>query len=94
MERPVYYISKLLKGPELRYSTEENVCLSLDFAMSKFNHYFLGHHVHLVTKSNPVKYLLTCPQLSRKMSQWVIFTSCHDHYDTIALFKRHDRDNP
>ena len=61
MKRPVYYISRLMKGPELRYSIAENVCLSLAFAMSKFNHYFLRHHVQLVTKSNLVKYLLTHP---------------------------------
>ena len=57
----MYYISKLMKGPELRYSTAEKVCLSLAFAVTKFNHYFLGHHVQLVTKSNPMKYLLTRP---------------------------------
>ena len=57
----MYYINRLMKGPELRYSTTEKVCLSLAFVVSKFNHYFLGHSVQLVTKSNPVKYLLTHP---------------------------------
>ena len=56
----MYYISKLMKGPELRYLTAEKVCFSLAFAVSKFNHYFLRHRVQLVTKSNLVKYLLTC----------------------------------
>ena len=45
MEKPVYYISRLMKGPKLRYSTTEKVCLSLAFAVSKFNHYFLGHRI-------------------------------------------------
>lgn len=62
MERLVYYIGRLMNGSELRYSTVEKGCLSFAFAMSKFNRYFLGHHVQLVTKSNPLKYLLTCPQ--------------------------------
>ena len=52
MEKPVYYISRLMKRPELRFSTAEKVCLSLAFAMSKFNNYFLRHHIQLVTKSN------------------------------------------
>ena len=78
VEKPIYYISGLMKGPELRYSTTENVRLSLAFTMSKFNHYFLGHHVQLVTKSNPVKYLLTRPQLLGRMVQWAILTSCLD----------------
>ena len=59
----MYSISKLLKGLELKYSTAEKVCLCLAFTVSKFNHYFLGHLVQLVIKSNPVKYLLTHPQL-------------------------------
>ena len=75
VEKPVYYISRLMKGPELRYSTAERVCFSVAFTVSKFNHYFLGHHVQLVTKSNPVKYLLTRPQLSGRMVQWAILTS-------------------
>ena len=45
MEKPVYYISRLMKGPELRYSIAEKVCLSLAFVVSKFNHYLLEHHV-------------------------------------------------
>ena len=57
----MYYISRLMKGPKLRYLTAEKVCLSLAFAMTKFNHYFLGHRVQLVTKSNPMKYMLTHP---------------------------------
>ena len=61
VEKPMYYINRLMKGLELRYSTAERVCLSLAFTVSKFNHYFLGHRVQLVTKSNPVKYLITRP---------------------------------
>ena len=78
MEKPLYYISRLMKGLELRYSITENVCLSLAFAVSKFNNYFLGHCVQLVTKSNPVKYLLTHPQLLGRMVHWAILTTCLD----------------
>ena len=59
VEKPVYYIIKFMKRPNLKYSTAEKVCLSLAFAVTKFDHYFLGHRVQLVTKSNPMKYLLT-----------------------------------
>ena len=45
VEKSVYYIYRLMKGPELRYSIAEKVCLSLAFALSKFNYYFLGHRV-------------------------------------------------
>ena len=61
VEKLVYYITRLMKGPELRHSTVKKVCLSLAFVVSKFNHYFLGHRVQLVTKRNSMKYLLTQP---------------------------------
>ena len=67
-----------MKRPELRYSTAEKVCLSLAFAVSKFNHYFLEHRIQLLTKSNPMKYLLTHCQLLGRMAQWAILRSCHD----------------
>ena len=67
VEKSVYYISRLMKGRKLRYSIAKKVCLSLAFAMSKFNHYFLGHHAQLVTKNNPMKYFLTRPQFSGRM---------------------------
>ena len=38
VEKQVYYISRLMKGPKLRYSTVEKVCLSLVFTVMKFNH--------------------------------------------------------
>jgi len=93
MERPVYYISRLMKGPKFRYSTAEKVCLSLAFVVSKFNHYFLGHRVQSLTKNNPIKYLLTRPQLSGRMAQWAILTACHDiecirPADLLANFPR------
>ena len=78
VEKPVYYISRLMKGPELRYSTAENVYLSLAFVVSNFNHYLLEHRVQLMTKSNPMKYLFTRPQLSGRMEQWAILTLCLD----------------
>lgn len=78
MEKTVYYISKLLKGLDLRYFTTKNICLSLAFAVSKFHHLCLGHRVHLVTKSNIVKYLQSYPQLLRRLAQWAVLTSCND----------------
>ena len=67
-----------MKGLELRYSTAKKACLSLAFAVTKFNHYFLRHRVQLVIKSNPMKNLLTHPQVSERMVQWAILTSCLD----------------
>ena len=57
-----------MKGLKLRYFMTEKACLSLAFAVSKFNHYFLGHRIQLVTKSNLVKYLLNRPQLLGRMA--------------------------
>jgi hypothetical protein len=61
-----------MKGPELRYSMAEKICLSLVFAVQKFRHYFLAHEIHLVSKRSPVKYLLTKPLLSGRTVKWAL----------------------
>jgi ribonuclease HI len=77
-ERPVYYISRLMRGLEVRYLTTKKIYLSLVFLVQKFRHYFLGHEVHLVSKSNPVKYLLKRPLLLGRTAKWALTLSEFD----------------
>lgn len=63
-EHTVYYLSRSLRGAEMNYSTIKCHCLALIFATQKLSHYFLAHPVNLVTKSNPLKYLLSRPVMS------------------------------
>lgn len=71
-ERPVYYLSRLLQGAESNYSPIKQHCLALIFAAQKLRHYFLAHPLQLVTKSNPLKYLLWKPVISGRIARWLL----------------------
>lgn len=78
VERPVYYLSRIIKGPERNYSAMEKHCLSLAFAMQKFRHYLLAHKVFVITRSDPIQFLLTRPALSGRIAKWLLLTSEFD----------------
>ncbi|XP_028108109.1 uncharacterized protein LOC114306980 [Camellia sinensis] len=42
-ERPVYYISRKIRGAEVQYTPIERHCLALVFTAQKLKHYFLAH---------------------------------------------------
>ena len=71
-ERPVYYLSRCLHGSELNYSPMEKHCLALVFTTQKLRHYFLAHKLLVVTKSDPIKYLLSRPALSGRIAKWLL----------------------
>ncbi|XP_059630203.1 uncharacterized protein LOC132273204 [Cornus florida] len=77
-ERPVYYLSRLVRETEARYSAIERHCLALVFAAQKFRHYFMAHRVHLITKCDPYRHLLSKPIISGKASRWFLALSEFD----------------
>lgn len=52
-EQPLYYLSRMLVGPEHRDSPIEKVCLALVFAVKKLRHYLLAHQVQLISRADP-----------------------------------------
>ncbi|XP_028076397.1 uncharacterized protein LOC114278525 [Camellia sinensis] len=71
-ERPVYYISQKIRGAEVRYTPIERHCLALVFPAQKLRHYFLAHHIQIVTRSDPIRYLLSKPALTGKVARWLL----------------------
>lgn len=67
VERPVYYLSRSLEVAKLNYMRVERHRLILIFATQKLHHYFLAHSLNLVTKSNPLTYLLLRLVLSERV---------------------------
>ncbi|OMO74738.1 hypothetical protein COLO4_26525 [Corchorus olitorius] len=72
VERPVYYLSRCLHVSELNYSPMEKHCLSLVFATQKLRHYLLAHKVVVVTKSDPIRYILSRPILAGRAAKWLL----------------------
>nr|YP_010194772.1 hypothetical protein LK293_mgp123 [Arctium tomentosum]YP_010194902.1 hypothetical protein LK294_mgp124 [Arctium lappa]QZZ81511.1 hypothetical protein [Arctium tomentosum]QZZ81641.1 hypothetical protein [Arctium lappa] len=58
-ECPVYYLSRVITGPGTRYSVVEGHCLTLVFVTQKLRHYFMSFTVHIVTRCDPIKHLMS-----------------------------------
>ena len=58
IEKPVYYISRVLKDIEIHYPMVERACLAIVYASQRLRHYFLAYEVWLMTKSHAIKALL------------------------------------
>ncbi|KAL0394673.1 UNVERIFIED_CONTAM: Polyprotein P3 [Sesamum latifolium] len=87
-ENSLYYLSRTMTPNELKYSPIEKLCLALIFAIQKLKHYFQSHRIHLVSKANPLKYVMTKPVLSDKLSRWRSIALLL--YIDAKLFKQYD----
>jgi hypothetical protein len=58
-EHVIYYISKNLSGPPLKYNHEEKLALVVVLAVQKLCHYILLRTTKVIVDSNPMKYLLS-----------------------------------
>jgi hypothetical protein len=58
-EHVIYYISKNLSGPPLKYKHEEKLALTVVLVVQKLCHYILLRTTKVVADSNPMKYLLS-----------------------------------
>jgi len=63
-ESSLYYISRTMVGAEINYSPMEKICLTLVFAFQKLRHYLLSHQIILISKVDPLKYILSKHTLS------------------------------
>ena len=77
-ERAIYYISRTLVRYELNYSPMEKACLAVVFATQKLRHYMLSHTIRLISKVDPLKYLLSRTTLTGRMAKWVMLLSEFD----------------
>jgi hypothetical protein len=71
-EHVIYYLSKSLSGPELRYSHVEKLVLAAIIAVQRFHHYILLCTTTVIADSNPMYHVLTCQVLGGKYSKWIV----------------------
>ncbi|XP_027158277.1 uncharacterized protein LOC113759899 [Coffea eugenioides] len=71
-ENALYYLSRMMTSNELNYSPVEKLCLTLIFTIQKLKHYFQSHTVRLISKSNPIKYIMAKPVLSDRLARWYL----------------------
>lgn len=61
-QQPVYYVRKVIKALEVRYSLIENLALVVVLAAKKLNNYFQAHPIGVRT-SMPLEKVLYKPEL-------------------------------
>ncbi|XP_071933995.1 uncharacterized protein [Coffea arabica] len=71
VQMPVYYISRVLRGPENMYRQAEKLVLALIHATRRLKPYFLGHHICLRT-DQPFRQVLSRPEASGRLTKWAI----------------------
>ena len=74
-EKALYYLSRTLVGAEHNYTPIEKICLALVFAVQKLRHYMLAHSVTLISRADPLKYLMTKPMPSGRLAKWSLILS-------------------
>jgi RNase H-like domain found in reverse transcriptase/Reverse transcriptase-like len=77
-QNALYYLSRMMVGAEHGYSPIEKHCLALIFAIKKLRHYMLAHKIILISKVDPLKYLMTRPMLTGRLAKWTIILTEFD----------------
>ncbi|XP_070030429.1 uncharacterized protein [Nicotiana sylvestris] len=71
-ENSLYYLIRMMTPNELNYSPIEKLCLALVFSIQKLKHYFQSHVVRLVSRANPIKLVMSKPDLSDRLARWYL----------------------
>ena len=74
-EMSLYYLSRTFVGAECNYPDMEKICLALVFAAQKLRHYMLEHTVHLISRADPLRYILNKMVLSGRLAKWAMILS-------------------
>nr|XP_027067612.1 uncharacterized protein LOC113693248 [Coffea arabica] len=77
-EQAIYYLSKKFTQYESHYSFIEKSCCALAWAAQKLRHYLLSHTTYLISRSDPLKYLLEKPMPTGRLAKWQMILSEFD----------------
>jgi len=71
VQRPIYFISKVLQGPEVRYPAIKKAALVVMFAARRLYHYFKSFTV-IVMIDLPIRKVLQKYDIVGRMVRWAI----------------------
>ncbi|PKI58438.1 hypothetical protein CRG98_021196 [Punica granatum] len=66
----IYYLSKKFTEGESNYSEIEKMCCALVWVMQRLRQYTLYHTIRLLSKADPLRYLLDSPSSMRNIAKW------------------------
>ena len=70
-EHSIYYLSRALAGPELRYSHVEKLALVAVYVVQRLCHYILLRTTMVVADVNPFQYVLSRRIVGGKFNKWI-----------------------
>ncbi|XP_057803526.1 uncharacterized protein LOC131018841 [Salvia miltiorrhiza] len=71
-DNTLYYLSRTMTPNELKYAPIEKLCLALIFSIQKLKHYFQAYTVRLISKANPLKFVMSRHVLSDRLARWYL----------------------
>lgn len=71
IQKPIYYVSRVLLDAETRYRKMEKLAYALVIAARKVRPYFQSHTIHVLTEQ-PLKRILHKPETSSRLVSWSI----------------------
>lgn len=77
-ENMIYYLSQTLVGAETKYLPFRKICLTLIFTAKMLRHYMLLHTINLISKIDPLKYIMSRSILSQIIRKWTLLLSEFD----------------
>jgi len=70
-QKPIYFVSKVLQGPEVRYQALEKAALAVMFSARRLRHYFHSFTI-LVMTDLPIQKVLKKPDVAGRMVKWAV----------------------
>nr|XP_025638006.1 uncharacterized protein LOC112733303 [Arachis hypogaea] len=77
IQRPVYFVSRVMQPTEQRYPKIEQLALALIITARRLRHYFQSHTI-IVRTNQPLRQILTKPELAGRLTKWSIELSEFD----------------
>ena len=77
-ERSIYYLSKRMLEYECKYIMIERLYLALIWATRRLRHYVTEYSILLVSRLDPLRYLLDRPVLTGRLMRWLVLLTEFD----------------
>jgi hypothetical protein len=71
VQKPVYFISTVLRDVREHYTMQQKLLYTLLIASRKLRHYFQGHSIKVVT-DRPLETILHNPNVTGRVAEWAV----------------------
>ncbi|GJU68572.1 reverse transcriptase domain-containing protein [Tanacetum coccineum] len=70
-QMPIYFVSRVLRGPEVNHTSMEKLVLALVHASKRLRRYFQAHPI-IIVMDQPIKNIQSNPEVADRMQKWSI----------------------